>query len=75
MKAWTYAYRDRKVRKRSFRGLWQIRINAGARQEGISYSKLVYALKKNKVELDRKILASLAANKPEVFKKIVEKVM
>jgi large subunit ribosomal protein L20 len=74
MHAWTYAYRDRRTKKRDFRRLWQIRINAACREQGISYSKFIYALKKNKIELDRKILADLAMNHPEIFKKIVEKV-
>ena len=71
--AWTYAYRDRRTKKRDFRRLWQIRINAACREQGISYSKFINALKKNKIELDRKILADLAMNHPEIFKKIVEK--
>ena len=74
MHAWTYAYRDRRTKKRDFRRLWQIRINAACRQEGISYSKFINALKKNKIELDRKILAELAKDHPEIFKKIVEKI-
>ncbi len=74
MHARTYAYRDRRTKKRDFRKLWQIRINAGCRQLGLSYSKFINALKKNKIELDRKILASLAKDYPEIFKKIVEKV-
>ncbi|MFH1611927.1 MAG: 50S ribosomal protein L20 [bacterium] len=69
-----YAYRDRKVRKRDFRRLWQIKINAGARENGITYSRFINALKKANIELDRKILANLAEHKPEVFKKIVDKV-
>lgn len=72
--AWTNAYRDRKRKKRDFRQLWNIKINAGARENGFSYSKLIYGLKKNKIELDRKILADLAENEPEVFKQIIEKV-
>jgi len=72
--AWKYAYRDRKAKKREFRVLWQIQINAGCRQHGISYSKFIFGLKKNKIELDRKILANLAQNYPEIFEKIVEKV-
>ena len=72
--AWTYAYRDRRRKKRDFRRLWQIQINAACRQEGISYNKFINTLKKNKIELDRKILADLAKNHPEIFKKIVEKV-
>lgn len=72
--AWTYAYRDRKVRKRDFRRLWQIKINAAVRQQGITYSRFIEALKKANIELDRKILANLAEKKPEIFTKIVEKV-
>ena len=72
--AWRYAYRDRKAKKRDFRALWQIQINAACRQLGISYSKFIYGLKKNKIELDRKILANLAQNHPQIFEKIVEKV-
>jgi len=71
---WEYAYRDRKAKKREFRALWQIQINAACRQLGISYSKFIYGLKKNKIELDRKILANLAQNHPQIFEKIVEKV-
>ncbi len=74
MHARTYAYRDRRTKKREFRRLWQIRINAACREQGISYSKFINALKKNKIELDRKILANLAKDHPEIFKKIVEKV-
>jgi len=74
MHAWTYAYRDRRTKKRDFHRLWQIRINAACREQGISYSKFINALKKNKIELDRKILAQLAKDYPEIFKKIVEKV-
>jgi len=74
MKAWSYAYRDRRVRKRDFRALWQIRINAGARLEGMSYSRFMHALKTHHIELDRKILSSLAATKPTIFKEIVQKV-
>ena len=72
--AWTYAYRDRRAKKREFRQLWQIQINAACRQEGMSYSRFINALKKNKIELDRKILADLAKDYPEVFKKIVDQV-
>ena len=72
--AWEYAYRDRRTKKREFRKLWQIQINAACRQAGISYSKFIAGLKKNKIELDRKILATIAQNQPEIFKKIVEKV-
>ncbi|BDD03544.1 50S ribosomal protein L20 [Aureibacter tunicatorum] len=69
-----YAYRDRKVKKREFRKLWIQRINAGARQEGLSYSALMGALKKANIDLNRKVLADLALNNPAAFKAIVEKV-
>ena len=73
MHAWTYAYRDRKVRKREFRKLWQIQINAACRQAGISYSRFIHSLKQKNIELDRKILASLAKDYPKIFEKIIEK--
>jgi len=72
--AWEYAYRDRRAKKREFRKLWQIQINAACRKSGISYSKFIAGLKKNKISLDRKILADLAQNYSEIFEKIVEKV-
>ena len=72
--AWEYAYRDRRAKKREFRALWQIQINAACRQAGISYSRFIAGLKKNKIELDRKILSDLAQNQPKIFEKIVEKV-
>ena len=74
MKAQVYAYRDRRVKKREFRKLWQIQIGASCKELGISYSKFINGLKKNKIELDRKILAQLAKEKPEIFKRIVSKV-
>jgi len=74
MKAWSYAYRDRRVKKREFRRLWQTQINAACRQHGLSYSKFIAGLKKNKIELDRKILADFARNYPEIFSKILEKI-
>ena len=74
MHAWTYAYRDRKVKKREFRKLWQIQINAACREMGISYNKFIFGLKEKKIELDRKVLSELAKEKPEIFKQIVEKV-
>lgn len=74
MHAWEYAYRDRKVKKRDFRRLWQIQINAACRNHGLSYSKFINALKKSNIELDRKVLAELAKKNPEIFEKIVEKV-
>ena len=70
--AMAYAYRDRKVRKREFRRLWITRINAAVRQHGLSYSRFIDLLKKKKVELDRKILAELAEQQPEVFAQIVK---
>lgn len=68
-----YAYRDRKNKKRSFRGLWIQRINAAARLEGLSYSKLMGALHKAGIVMNRKVLADLAMNQPEAFKAIVDK--
>ncbi|GAA3941412.1 50S ribosomal protein L20 [Hymenobacter algoricola] len=73
-KALLYAYRDRKVKKREFRALWIQRINAGAREHGLSYSQLMGGLKKAGIELNRKVLADLALNHPEAFKGIVEKI-
>ena len=68
-----YAYRDRKVKKREFRALWIQRINAGAREHGLSYSQLMGGLKKAGIELNRKVLADLALNHPAAFQGIVEK--
>lgn len=68
-----YAYRDRKTKKRNFRSLWIQRINAAARLEGMSYSKLMGTLHKANIEINRKVLADLAMNHPEAFKVIVEK--
>lgn len=70
--AWTHAYIDRKRKKRQFRALWNIQINAACRVQGLTYSQFINGLKKNKIELDRKILADLAQNNPEIFKKVVE---
>ena len=70
--AWTHAYQHRKDKKGDFRQLWQIQINAACRQRGLSYSKFINGLKRNKVELDRKILADLAQHNPEIFTKIIE---
>ncbi len=72
--ALTYAYRDRKRKKRDFRRLWQIKINAAVRKNGLTYSQFINKLKKAKIEIDRKILAHLAEKQPEVFKKIIEEV-
>lgn len=74
LKAGTHAFAHRRKKKGDFRRLWQIKINAAAREQGISYSKLMDKLKKANVGLDRKILADMAENKPEVFSKIVESV-
>ena len=73
-KAMSYAYRDRKNNKRNFRALWIMRINAGARLHGMSYSQFMGKVKANNIELNRKVLADLAMNNPEAFKAIVEKV-
>ena len=72
-KGWVYAYRDRKVKKREFRKLWIQRINAGAREHGLSYSRLMGGLKSANVEINRKVLADLAMNHPKAFKAVVEK--
>ncbi|WP_136246580.1 50S ribosomal protein L20 [Halomonas borealis] len=73
IKAGQYAYRDRRQRKRQFRALWIQRINAGARQHGMSYSRFVGGLKKTGIEIDRKVLADLAVNEKAAFAAIVEK--
>ena len=73
-KAMLYAYRDRKNNKRNFRSLWIMRINAGARQYGMSYSQFMGKLKANNIELNRKVLADLAMNNPETFKAVVDSV-
>jgi len=74
IKAGAYAYRDRRNKKREFKKLWQIRINAAVREEGLSYSRFIDMLKKAGVELDRKILSQIAMNYPTVFKKLVAEV-
>ena len=73
-KAMQYAYRDRKTKKREFRKLWIQRINAGVRAEGLTYSRFINGLAKSKIKLDRKVLAELAYNNPEVLKSVVKKV-
>ena len=73
-KGLTYAYRDRRNKKRNFRALWIQRINAAVRQEGMSYSVFMGKLTKAGIEINRKVLADLAMNNPEAFKAIVEKV-
>lgn len=67
-----YAYEHRRLKKRDFRRLWQIRINAGARQHGISYSKLIPLLKSKNIQLNRKILAELAAKHPDAFAEVIK---
>jgi large subunit ribosomal protein L20 len=71
-RGWRYAYRDRKQRKRDFRGLWIARINAAAREHDISYSRLIHGLKQAGVEVDRKILAELALSDPKAFGELAE---
>ena len=73
IKAGQYAYRDRRQRKRQFRALWIIRINAAARRFGLSYSRFMNGLAKQGIELDRKVLADLAVNDPEGFGKLADK--
>jgi len=72
MRAGQYAYRDRRVKKRVFRSLWIVRINAAARDNGLTYSQLIAGLKKANIDLDRKVLASLAVNDKEAFSMIAE---
>ncbi len=74
LKAGQYAFRDRRKKKGEFRRLWNLRINIASRKEGISYSRFIKALKDNKIEINRKILADLAIKNPEIFKKIVKKI-
>ena len=73
-KAMQYAYRDRRAKKREFRSLWIQRINAGVREQGLTYSRFINGLNKSKIKLDRKVLADLAYNNPEAFKSLVKKV-
>jgi len=73
-KALTYAYRDRRTKKRTFRGLWIQRINAGARLHGMSYSEFMGKMKANNIDLNRKVLADLAMNHPDAFAAIAKKV-
>lgn len=74
MKGMWYSYRDRKAKKRDFRSLWIVRINAACREHGISYSKFIEGLKKAKILLDRKILSELAVSDNKAFGKLVEMV-
>lgn len=72
-RALRYAYRDRKAKKREFRSLWIARVNAGARECGLSYSRFILGLKKANIEIDRKMLADLAMHEPEAFKALADK--
>ena len=74
LKSYTYAYRDRKNRKREFRRLWITRINAGARLNGLSYNEFIHGLKVAEIDLDRKVLADMAAQEPQAFAAVVERV-
>lgn len=74
MKAWSYQYRDRRTMKRDLRGLWIIRVGNAAKASGMSYSRFIGAMKANKIELDRKVLAEVAVSYPAAFEKIVETV-
>ncbi len=74
IKAGQHAYRDRKRKKREMRKLWIIRLNAALREHGLTYSKFINLLKKNNIELDRKILSQMAEKEPEIFEKIVKEV-
>ena len=73
LKSYTYAYRDRKARKREFRRLWIMRINAAARLHDLSYNQLIHGLKEANIDLDRKVLADLAVREPQVFAEIAGK--
>ena len=72
-KSLVYAYRDRKAKKRDFRGLWIVRINAAARREGLSYSQLMAGLRESGIELNRKMLADIAVRDPEMFRRFAER--
>ena len=72
IKSLQYAFRDRKIKKRNFRSLWIARINAGARELGVSYSKLIHSLTAKNIQLDRKMLSELAVSDSPTFKKVVE---
>ncbi len=72
--AWSHAFRGRKENKRNYRKLWQVKISAASKENAISYSKLISALKKADIKLDRKILADIAENEPKVFEKIIAKI-
>lgn len=71
MKAWSYAFRDRKAKKRNFRRLWNVRINAAVRNHGLKYSEFIHLLKKNDIKLNRKVLSDMAKDNPNEFKELV----
>lgn len=71
-KSFQHAYKGRKIKKRNYRRLWIVRINAAARENGVTYSKLIHALKLKNIEINRKVLADFAMNKPQVFKAIID---
>jgi large subunit ribosomal protein L20 len=73
MKSGAYAYRDRRTRKRDFRGLWIVRINAAARREGLTYSTLMAGLRESGIEVNRKMLADMAVRDPDTFRRFVER--
>lgn len=73
-KAWQYSYRDRRTKKRDFRKLWIQRLNAAVRQHGMIYSKFIYSLKINNIQVDRKVLSNLAIYNPEAFNSLIKKV-
>ena len=70
-RSWQYAYRDRRQKKRDFRRLWIVRINAAARQNGMSYSRFIHGLQEADIDLDRKVLADIAVRDPEAFSELV----
>ena len=72
LKKWTHQFRSRRLKKRDFRRLWQIRINAAVRENGLTYSQFMNRLKKAEIKLDRKVLSELAGNHPQVFKELVK---
>lgn len=69
--AWQYAYRDRKVKKRVFRAAWEQQINAAAREHGIPYNQFIHGLKENNIQLDRKVLGTLAKERPDLFEQVL----
>jgi large subunit ribosomal protein L20 len=75
IRAWRYSYRDRRVRKRAFRRLWIARINAASRAQGVTYSRLIEALTKSGMQINRKMLADMALHDPETFKQVVQTAM